>query len=70
MIANAYQVRLQKLAQMNNATDLNSIKEGDVLFIPEANQVIDNIKTNVKTTETASEVKTKKIFPKMLKIKM
>lgn len=67
MIANAYQVRLQKLAQMNNATDLNSIKEGDVLFIPEANQVIDNIKTNVKTTETASEVKTKKNIPENVK---
>jgi lipoprotein NlpD len=60
MIANAYHVRLQNLTEMNNATDLNSIKEGDVLFIPEATQVIDNINTNVKTTDTMSDLKTKK----------
>jgi lipoprotein NlpD len=55
MIANSYHVRLQNLAETNNATDLNSIKEGDVLFIPEATQIIDNIDTNVKTTDNAKE---------------
>jgi len=67
MIANAYQVRLQKLAEMNNAANLNSIKEGDVLFIPEANGVIDNINTNVKATTTKSDVEIKKAIPKIFK---
>ena len=67
MIAGAYQIRLQKLAQMNNAIDLNSIKEGDVLFIPEANRIIDNINTNVKAATTKSDVETKKAVPKIFK---
>jgi lipoprotein NlpD len=67
MIANAYQVRLQKLAEMNNAANLNSIKEGDVLFIPEANGVIDNINTNVKATTTKADVEIKKAIPKIFK---
>jgi lipoprotein NlpD len=60
MIANAYHIRLQNLAEMNNTTDLNLIKEGDVLFIPDANQVIDDVKTNEKTMNTAAGVKIKK----------
>jgi lipoprotein NlpD len=60
MIANAYHVRLQNLAEMNNTTDLNLIKEGDVLFIPDANQVIDDVTTNEKTMNTGAGVKTKK----------
>lgn len=64
MIAGAYQIRIQKLAQMNNAIDLNSIKEGDVLFIPEANRVIDNINTNIKVTDTPSSKEVKKTIPK------
>ncbi|KUG21598.1 lipoprotein nlpd [hydrocarbon metagenome] len=67
MIAGAYQIRLQKLAQMNNAIDLNSIKEGDVLFIPEANRVIDNTNTNIKATDTASNTEVKKTIPKIIK---
>ena len=67
MIANAYQVRLQKLAEMNNATDLNSIKEGDVLFIPEANRIIDNINTNEEATATKSDMEIKKTIPKKFK---
>lgn len=67
MIANAYQVRLQKLAEMNNATNLNSIKEGDVLFIPEANRIIDNTNTNVKATATKADVEVKKAAPEKFK---
>ena len=55
MIARAYHVRLQDLAEINNITDLNSIKEGSVIFIPDANQVIDDVMIDVKTMDTAAD---------------
>jgi lipoprotein NlpD len=60
MIARAYHVKLQDLVEMNNITDLNSVKEGSILFIPNANQVIDDVTTNVKTVNTAAVIKAKK----------
>jgi lipoprotein NlpD len=48
MIADAYHVQLRNLAKMNNITDLNTIKEGSVIFIPDANHVIDDVSANVK----------------------
>jgi lipoprotein NlpD len=60
MIAQAYSVRLQDLAETNNITDVDSVKTGSVLFIPSANQVIDDVSANVKTGDTAVNVKSKK----------
>ncbi len=54
MIADAYHVQLQNLAKTNNITDLNSIKEGSVIFIPDANHVIDDVSVNVKNMNTAA----------------
>jgi len=55
MIARAYHVKFQDLVEMNNITDLNSIKEGSVIFIPDANQVIDDVMVHVKTMDTAAK---------------
>src|SRR5664280_294648 len=60
MIARAYHVKLQDLVEMNNITDLNSIKEGSVIFIPDANQVIDDVMIHVKTMDTAANLTAKK----------
>lgn len=58
MIAQAYGVRLKDLTGANNITDVKSVKAGSVIFIPGANQVIDNI--HVKTMNTAAGVRTHK----------
>ena len=60
MIARAYHVKLQDLVEMNNITDLNSVQEGSIIFIPNANQVIDDVTTNVKTMNTAAGIKARK----------
>ena len=60
MIARTYHVKLQDLVEMNNITDLNSVKEGSIIFIPNVNQIIDDIATNVKTMNTAADTKAKK----------
>jgi len=58
MIAQAYGVRLKDLTGTNNITDVKSVKAGSAIFIPGANQVIDNI--HVKTMNTAAGTKTNK----------
>jgi len=58
MIAQAYGVRLKDLTGANHITDVKSVKAGSVIFIPEANQVIDNI--HVKTMDTAAGKKINK----------
>jgi lipoprotein NlpD len=58
-IARVYHVKLQDLAEMNNMTDLNLIEEGAVIFIPNANQVIDDVMVYVKTMDTAGKITTK-----------
>lgn len=42
-IARAYAVDLQDLAEVNNISDAANIKEGSVIFIPGANQIIDDV---------------------------
>jgi len=42
-IARAYSISLQDMAEINNIGDVSSIKEGMVIFIPDANQVIDDV---------------------------
>jgi lipoprotein NlpD len=59
MIARAYHVKLQDLAEKNNITDLNLIKEGSVIFIPDANQVIDDVMVHVKNMDTTANIKDK-----------
>jgi lipoprotein NlpD len=50
-IARAYQVKLQDLAEVNNISNPDLIAEGSVLFIPAANQVIDDVMTAAKTID-------------------
>ena len=59
-IAKAYGVSVQELAKINNITDINSIKENSVIFIPSASQVIDSLKdvnndANIKTEKNSSD---------------
>lgn len=42
-IARAYSISLQELAEINNINDVSSIKEDQVIFIPDADQVIDDV---------------------------
>ncbi len=42
-IARAYSIGLQKLSEANRINDVSAIKEGMVIFIPDANQVIDDV---------------------------
>ena len=59
MIASAYNVKLQDLVEINNITDLNSIKEGSIVFIPDANNVKDLAKKDTgKEGKTAIEAPT------------
>lgn len=54
-IARAYDIKIQELAEANNITDPNLIGLGSVLFIPDADQVVDDVISSVK--ETGSPVK-------------
>jgi lipoprotein NlpD len=59
-IAKAYGVSVQELAENNNITDTNSIKENSVIFIPSASQVVDSLKdvnndANTKTEKNNSD---------------
>jgi lipoprotein NlpD len=54
-IARAYQVKLQDLAEVNNISNPELIAEGSVLFIPSANQVIDDVMTAAKAMDTKSK---------------
>lgn len=60
MIARAYHVKLQDIVEMNHITDLNSVKEGAIIFIPNVNQAINDVATNVKTMNTAADTKARK----------
>lgn len=42
-IARAYSTGLQELAEINNIEDVASIREGSVIFIPNADQVIEDV---------------------------
>lgn len=66
-IANAYHVKVQDLAEINNIKNPGMIEEGSVIFIPDANQVIDDIMNSIKSagaepgssSKAAGAVKTK-----------
>ncbi|HDS05907.1 MAG TPA: M23 family metallopeptidase [Deltaproteobacteria bacterium] len=56
-ISRAYNIKLQDLADINNISDPAVIKEGTVLFIPGAKNVIENVMAHVKEIDknTTSE---------------
>jgi len=58
-IARAYRIKLQDLAEINDISDPNLLEEGAVIFIPEANQVIDDVMTYVKNLDAASKTPAK-----------
>lgn len=63
-IANAYHVKVQDLAEINNIDNPGLIEEGAVIFIPDANQVIDDVMVSIKTADTeAKPAKKTKIKP-------
>ena len=47
-IAHAYNIKLQDLAEINNIEDPALIKEDTIIFIPGANQVIDDVMIHAK----------------------
>lgn len=58
-IARAYRIKLEDLAEINDISDPNLLKEGSVVFIPGANQVIDDVMTYVKNLDAASKTAAK-----------
>ncbi|MDO8784809.1 MAG: M23 family metallopeptidase [Syntrophales bacterium] len=53
-IARAYYVSVQDLAEINNLSDPNIIEVGGVIFIPDANQVIENIIPSAGKSEVSA----------------
>jgi lipoprotein NlpD len=49
-IARAYDIKIQELAEANNITDPNLIGLDSVLFIPDADQVVDDVISSVRET--------------------
>jgi lipoprotein NlpD len=49
-IAKAYEIKIQELAEANNITDPNLIELDSVLFIPDADQVMDDVISSVRET--------------------
>ncbi|MEE9911598.1 MAG: M23 family metallopeptidase [Deltaproteobacteria bacterium] len=47
-IARAYSISMQDLAEVNNISDASHIKEGSVVFIPDADQVIDDVMVSAR----------------------
>jgi len=50
-IARAYSITLQDLAESNNISDVSSLKEGSIIFIPDADQVIDDIMAQTRRVD-------------------
>ena len=55
-IAHAYNMGIQELAEANNITDPNLIKADTVLFIPDADQAIDDVMSAVGEMESAKKI--------------
>lgn len=51
-IARAYSIRSADLMAINNISDVSSIKEGSVIFIPDADQVIDDVVISTKKADS------------------
>lgn len=54
-IATAYNIDIQELAEANNITDPNLIRANSVLFIPDADQIIDDVMSAVEM-ESAKKI--------------
>lgn len=54
-IARAYSISLQTLAEINNIQDISQIKEGQVIFIPDADQVIEDVMVQARKTGELKE---------------
>lgn len=54
-IARAYHVKIQDLAEVNNINNPGLIEEGSILFVPDANKVIDDVVTSVKKTDAEAK---------------
>jgi lipoprotein NlpD len=54
-IAKAYKINVQDLAEVNNITDPNLIEIDSVIFIPDANQVIEDVMTSAGAAGAAGE---------------
>jgi lipoprotein NlpD len=55
-IANAYNIDMQELAEANNITDPKLIGANTVLFIPDADQIIDDVMSAVGEMESAKKI--------------
>jgi lipoprotein NlpD len=64
-IARAYSASLQELAEINNIDDVASIREGSVIFIPNADQVIEDVMVSAgkAAADAGKEEKVKDIKP-------
>jgi len=64
-IARAYSTGLQELAEINNIEDVASIREGSVIFIPNADQVIEDVMVSAgkAAADAGKEEKVKDIKP-------
>ena len=58
-IARAYNIKLQDLAEINNIEDPALIKEDTIFFIPDANQVIDDVMTHAKSMDAPANAPVK-----------
>jgi len=58
-IAHAYNIKLQDLAEINNIEDPALIKEDTIFFIPDANQVIDDVMTHAKSMDAPANAPVK-----------
>jgi lipoprotein NlpD len=54
-IARAYKVNIQDLAEANNITNANMIEEGSVVFIPDANHIVEDVMTSVDRAAPTGE---------------
>ncbi|MCX5839062.1 MAG: M23 family metallopeptidase [Deltaproteobacteria bacterium] len=55
MIARAYHVDLQELAEINNISNPDQIEGDGVIFIPDANQILDDVMTAARPQSSPSE---------------
>lgn len=54
-IARAYSISLQDLSDINNIQDVSQIKEGQVIFIPDADQIIEDVMVQARKTGDLKE---------------
>ncbi len=67
-IAKAYDIEVQELAEANNITDSNLIGRDSVLFIPDADQVIDDVMSSVSEAQSSAKAAQKEDSAKAFKL--